>query len=355
MRPGDPPTLESARSLFYGMFFDAKRYDFSRVGRFKFNIKLDTEVPVDQKTLGADDFFRVIEYLLRLQKDVGRTDDIDNLGNRRVRAVGELLENQFRIGLVRMERAIKEKMSVHQDIDSAMPHDLINSKPVIAAIKEFFGSSQLSQFMDQTNPLSEVTHKRRLSALGPGGLSRERAGFEVRDVHATHYGRICPIETPEGPNIGLISSLATYARINDYGFIESPYKKVDGGRVLDHFRIMKVGDGQFRLGQIVTGDELEDGERRAWPRPASGRSTPSRTPSTCRRGTRRSTSSRRPTPDSTRQGNFVDDRISSRGRRRLHHRRDATASTTWTSARSSWCRWPRRSSRSSRTTTPTAR
>ncbi len=257
MRPGDPPTLESARSLFYGMFFDAKRYDFSRVGRFKFNIKLDTEVSVDQKTLSADDFFRVIEYLLRLQKDVGRVDDIDNLGNRRVRAVGELLENQFRIGLVRMERAIKEKMSVHQDIDSAMPHDLINSKPVIAAIKEFFGSSQLSQFMDQTNPLSEVTHKRRLSALGPGGLSRERAGFEVRDVHATHYGRICPIETPEGPNIGLISSLACYARINDYGFIESPYKKVENGRVLDHYRIMKVGDGGFRLGQIVTGDELK--------------------------------------------------------------------------------------------------
>jgi DNA-directed RNA polymerase subunit beta len=257
MRPGDPPTLESARSLFYGMFFDAKRYDFSRVGRFKFNIKLDTEVPVDQKTLSADDFFRVIEYLLRLQKDVGRVDDIDNLGNRRVRAVGELLENQFRIGLVRMERAIKEKMSVHQDIDSAMPHDLINSKPVIAAIKEFFGSSQLSQFMDQTNPLSEVTHKRRLSALGPGGLSRERAGFEVRDVHATHYGRICPIETPEGPNIGLISSLATYARINDYGFIESPYKKVESGRVLDHFRVLKVGDGALRLGQIVTGDELK--------------------------------------------------------------------------------------------------
>ncbi len=257
MRPGDPPTLESARSLFYGMFFDAKRYDFSRVGRFKFNIKLDTEVSVDQKTLSADDFFRVIEYLLRLQKDAGRVDDIDNLGNRRVRAVGELLENQFRIGLVRMERAIKEKMSVHQDIDSAMPHDLINSKPVIAAIKEFFGSSQLSQFMDQTNPLSEVTHKRRLSALGPGGLSRERAGFEVRDVHATHYGRICPIETPEGPNIGLISSLATYARINDYGFIESPYKKVDAGRVLDHFRVGKVGDGGFRLGQIVTGDELK--------------------------------------------------------------------------------------------------
>ncbi len=258
MRPGDPPTLESARSLFYGMFFDAKRYDFSRVGRFKFNIKLDTDVPVEQKTMSADDFFRVIEYLLRLQKDVGRVDDIDNLGNRRVRAVGELLENQFRIGLVRMERAIKEKMSVHQDIDSAMPHDLINSKPVIAAIKEFFGSSQLSQFMDQTNPLSEVTHKRRLSALGPGGLSRERAGFEVRDVHATHYGRICPIETPEGPNIGLISSLATYARINDYGFIESPYKKVEGGRLLNHYRVIKVADGPFKLGQIVTGDELDE-------------------------------------------------------------------------------------------------
>jgi DNA-directed RNA polymerase subunit beta len=258
MRPGDPPTLESARSLFYGMFFDAKRYDFSRVGRFKFNIKLDTEVPVDQKTLSADDFYRVIGYLLGLQKDVGRVDDIDNLGNRRVRAVGELLENQFRVGLVRMERAIKEKMSVHQDIDSAMPHDLINSKPVIAAIKEFFGSSQLSQFMDQTNPLSEVTHKRRLSALGPGGLSRERAGFEVRDVHATHYGRICPIETPEGPNIGLISSLATYARINDYGFIESPYKKVENARVIDHFRVIKIGDGPFKLGQIVTGDELAE-------------------------------------------------------------------------------------------------
>ncbi|MDA8020681.1 MAG: DNA-directed RNA polymerase subunit beta [Thermoanaerobaculia bacterium] len=258
MRPGDPPTLESARSLFYGMFFDAKRYDFSRVGRFKFNIKLDTDVPVDQKTLSADDFYRVIEYLMRLHKDIGRVDDIDNLGNRRVRAVGELLENQFRIGLVRMERAIKEKMSVHQDIDSAMPHDLINSKPVIAAIKEFFGSSQLSQFMDQTNPLSEVTHKRRLSALGPGGLSRERAGFEVRDVHASHYGRICPIETPEGPNIGLISSLATFARINDYGFIESPYKKVEDGRVIDHYKIVRVGGSDLKLGSVLTGDELDD-------------------------------------------------------------------------------------------------
>jgi DNA-directed RNA polymerase subunit beta len=257
MRPGDPPTLESAKALFEGMFFDSRKYDFSRVGRFKFNIKLDLDTPVSQKTMTAEDFFVVINYLLRLRKDVGRVDDIDNLGNRRVRAVGELLENQFRIGLVRMERAIKEKMSVHQDIDSAMPHDLINSKPVIAAIKEFFGSSQLSQFMDQTNPLSEVTHKRRLSALGPGGLSRERAGFEVRDVHTTHYGRICPIETPEGPNIGLISSLACYARINEYGFIESPYKKVENGRVLDHYRILKAGDSGFELGQIVEKRDLQ--------------------------------------------------------------------------------------------------
>ncbi len=257
MRPGDPPTLESAKALFEGMFFDARKYDFSRVGRFKFNIKLDLQSPVTQKTMTPEDFYVVINYLLRLRKDVGRVDDIDNLGNRRVRAVGELLENQFRIGLVRMERAIKEKMSVHQDIDSAMPHDLINSKPVIAAIKEFFGSSQLSQFMDQTNPLSEVTHKRRLSALGPGGLSRERAGFEVRDVHPTHYGRICPIETPEGPNIGLISSLACYARINEYGFIESPYKKVQDGRVHDHYRVAKVGDANFTLGQIVEKRELQ--------------------------------------------------------------------------------------------------
>ncbi len=272
MRPGDPPTVESAKTLFEGMFFDARKYDFSRVGRFKFNIKLDLDTPVTQKTMTPEDFFVVIRYLLRLRRDVGRVDDIDNLGNRRVRAVGELLENQFRIGLVRMERAIKEKMSVHQDIDSAMPHDLINSKPVIAAIKEFFGSSQLSQFMDQTNPLSEVTHKRRLSALGPGGLSRERAGFEVRDVHPTHYGRICPIETPEGPNIGLISSLACYARINEYGFIESPYKKVENGRVVDHYRIMKGGDTGFTLNQIVEKHELEKANKKLTSK--SGKGTP---------------------------------------------------------------------------------
>src|SRR5256712_850624 len=222
LRPGDPPTLDTATALFHGMFFDPRKYDFSRVGRLKFNIKLfenQDATKLDNRTLEPDDFYATIKYLLKLRKNIGAVDDIDHLGNRRVRAVGELLENQFRIGLVRMERAIKEKMSVYQEMSTAMPHDLVNAKPVMAAIREFFGSSQLSQFMDQTNPLSEITHKRRLSALGPGGLSRERAGFEVRDVHPTHYGRICPIETPEGPHIGLISSLSCYARINEYGFI----------------------------------------------------------------------------------------------------------------------------------------
>src|SRR5687767_547787 len=216
------------------MFFNPQKYDFSRVGRLKLNTKLKLNTPLDEKILHPQDFYEVIKYQLKLRRNPANVDDIDHLGNRRVRSVGELLENQFRIGLVRMERAIKEKMSVYQEMATAMPHDLINAKPVMAAIREFFGSSQLSQFMDQTNPLSEVTHKRRLSALGPGGLSRERAGFEVRDVHPTHYGRICPIETPEGPNIGLISSLASYARINDFGFIESPYRKVKDGSVLDY-------------------------------------------------------------------------------------------------------------------------
>ena len=231
LRPGDPPTLDSSRTLFENMFFNPQKYDFSRVGRLKLNTKLGLNTPLDEKILHPQDFYEVISYLLKLRKNPANVDDIDHLGNRRVRSVGELLENQFRIGLVRMERAIKEKMSVYQEMATAMPHDLINAKPVMAAIREFFGSSQLSQFMDQTNPLSEVTHKRRLSALGPGGLSRERAGFEVRDVHPTHYGRICPIETPEGPNIGLISSLSCYARINEFGFIESPYRKVKDGRV----------------------------------------------------------------------------------------------------------------------------
>jgi DNA-directed RNA polymerase subunit beta len=258
LRPGDPPTLETATNLFRGMFFDPRKYDFSRVGRLKFNIKMGLDTPLDNRTLEAPDFVSAIKYLFKLRKNIGVVDDIDHLGNRRVRAVGELLENQFRIGLVRMERAIKEKMSVYQEMSTAMPHDLVNAKPVMAAIREFFGSSQLSQFMDQTNPLSEITHKRRLSALGPGGLSRERAGFEVRDVHPTHYGRICPIETPEGPNIGLISSLSCFARINDYGFIESPYRKVKGGRIIDYVQIVNAGDSEFKAGEIVEKDKVED-------------------------------------------------------------------------------------------------
>src|SRR5436305_1790180 len=241
LRPGDPPTLDSSRSLFENMFFNPQKYDFSRVGRLKLNTKLGLNTPLDEKILHPQDFYEVIKYLLKLRKNPANVDDIDHLGNRRVRSVGELLENQFRIGLVRMERAIKEKMSVYQEMATAMPHDLINAKPVMAAIREFFGSSQLSQFMDQTNPLSEITHKRRLSALGPGGLSRDRAGFEVRDVHPSHYGRSCPIETPEGPNIGLISSMSTFARINEFGFIETPYRKVHNGRVTDEVEYL-TGD-----------------------------------------------------------------------------------------------------------------
>src|SRR6201996_572053 len=253
LRPGDPPTLDTATALFHGMFFDPRKYDFSRVGRLKFNIKLfDREdgTNLENRTLEPDDFYATIKYLLKLRKSIGSVDDIDHLGNRRVRAVGEVLENQFRIGLVRMERAIKEKMSVYQEMSTAMPHDLVNAKPVMAAIREFFGSSQLSQFMVQTNPLSEITHKRRLSALGPGGLSRERAGFEVRDVHPTHYGRICPIETPEGPNIGLINSLATYARVNKYGFVETPYRRVKDGRVTDEvIYLSAMEEGRYTVAQ----------------------------------------------------------------------------------------------------------
>ena len=232
MRPGEPPTRETAESLFNGLFFDAERYDLSAVGRVKMNMRLELDVPDTMRVLRRDDILSVIRTLHELRDGKGEVDDIDHLGNRRVRSVGELMENQYRLGLVRMERAIKERMS-SVDVDTVMPHDLINAKPAAAAVREFFGSSQLSQFMDQTNPLSEITHKRRLSALGPGGLTRERAGFEVRDVHPTHYGRICPIETPEGPNVGLINSLATYARVNKYGFIETPYRKVVDGRVTD--------------------------------------------------------------------------------------------------------------------------
>ena len=223
MRPGDPPTKDAAKTLFENMFFNPERYSLSRVGRLKLDHKLGiAESDLERTVLTQEDILRVIRYLIGLKNGVGEADDIDNLGNRRVRTVGELIENQFRMGLVRVERAIREKMGL-QDIETLMPHDIINAKPVSAVIKEFFGSSQLSQFMDQTNPLSEVTHKRRVSALGPGGLTRERAGFEVRDVHPTHYGRICPIETPEGPNIGLVGHLASYARVNEYGFLETPY------------------------------------------------------------------------------------------------------------------------------------
>ncbi len=232
MRPGEPPTIEAATNLFQSMFFDPERYDLSAVGRVKMNMRLDLDAPDTMRVLRKEDILSVVQTLVNLRDGKGEIDDIDHLGNRRVRSVGELMENQYRVGLLRMERAIKERMS-SVDIDTVMPQELINAKPAAAAVREFFGSSQLSQFMDQTNPLSEITHKRRLSALGPGGLTRERAGFEVRDVHPTHYGRICPIETPEGPNIGLINSLATFARVNKYGFIESPYRKVVNSKVTD--------------------------------------------------------------------------------------------------------------------------
>ncbi|MEX5730272.1 DNA-directed RNA polymerase subunit beta [Rhodovulum iodosum] len=239
MRPGEPPTVEAASALFDTLFFDSERYDLSAVGRVKMNMRLNLDAPDTQRTLRRDDIIACIKALVELRDGKGDIDDIDHLGNRRVRSVGELMENQYRVGLLRMERAIKERMS-SVEIDTVMPQDLINAKPAAAAVREFFGSSQLSQFMDQTNPLSEVTHKRRLSALGPGGLTRERAGFEVRDVHPTHYGRMCPIETPEGPNIGLINSLATYARVNKYGFIETPYRKVEDGQVTDEVHYMSA-------------------------------------------------------------------------------------------------------------------
>ncbi|AHJ62323.1 DNA-directed RNA polymerase subunit beta [Granulibacter bethesdensis] len=239
MRPGEPPTPETAEALFRGLFFDMDRYDLSSVGRVKMNMRLGVDAPDTVRTLRKEDILRTVKILCDLKDGRGAIDDIDNLGNRRVRSVGELMENQYRLGLLRMERAIRERMG-SVDIDTVMPHDLINAKPAAAAVREFFGSSQLSQFMDQTNPLSEVTHKRRLSALGPGGLTRERAGFEVRDVHPTHYGRICPIETPEGPNIGLINSLATYAKVNKYGFIETPYRMVEDGKVSDQWRYLSA-------------------------------------------------------------------------------------------------------------------
>ncbi len=249
MRPGEPPTVDTAEAMFRSLFFDSERYDLSAVGRVKMNMRLDLDAPDTMRVLRKEDIISVIKTLVDLRDGKGEIDDIDHLGNRRVRSVGELMENQYRIGLLRMERAIKERMS-SVDIDTVMPQDLINAKPAAAAVREFFGSSQLSQFMDQTNPLSEITHKRRLSALGPGGLTRERAGFEVRDVHPTHYGRICPIETPEGPNIGLINSLATYARVNKYGFVETPYRKVKDGRVTDEvIYLSAMEEGRYTVAQ----------------------------------------------------------------------------------------------------------
>ncbi|HYB55789.1 MAG TPA: DNA-directed RNA polymerase subunit beta, partial [Alphaproteobacteria bacterium] len=249
MRPGEPPTLDTAETLFQSLFFDSERYDLSAVGRVKMNMRLGLECPDTVRVLRKEDILAIIKVLVDLKDGRGEIDDIDHLGNRRVRSVGELMENQYRVGLLRMERAIRERMST-VEIDTVMPHDLINAKPAAAAVREFFGSSQLSQFMDQTNPLSEITHKRRLSALGPGGLTRERAGFEVRDVHPTHYGRICPIETPEGPNIGLINSLATFARVNKYGFVETPYRKVKDGRVTDEVVYLSaMEEGRYAIAQ----------------------------------------------------------------------------------------------------------
>jgi DNA-directed RNA polymerase subunit beta len=259
MRPGEPPTIETAEAMFHSLFFDPERYDLSAVGRVKMNMRLDLDAPDTMRVLRKADIIAVVKALVDLRDGRGEIDDIDHLGNRRVRSVGELMENQYRLGLLRMERAIKERMS-SVDIDTVMPQDLINAKPAAAAVREFFGSSQLSQFMDQTNPLSEITHKRRLSALGPGGLTRERAGFEVRDVHPTHYGRICPIETPEGPNIGLINSLATFARVNKYGFIEAPYRRVKDGQMTDD--VVYLSAMEEAKHYVAQANASVDGQRR---------------------------------------------------------------------------------------------
>ena len=315
LRPGDPPTLDTATALFEGMFFDPRKYDFSRVGRLKFNIKLyenQDASGLDKRTLTPEDFYGTIRYLLKLRKNIGTVDDIDHLGNRRVRAVGELMENQFRIGLVRMERAIKEKMSVYQEMSTAMPHDLINAKPVMAAIREFFGSSQLSQFMDQTNPLSEITHKRRLSALGPGGLSRERAGFEVRDVHPTHYGRICPIETPEGPNIGLISVallLCAHQRVRLHRVAVPPRQGWPCARLRLRRQRRRVRSASGRLPRDRRGPQaeraVEEGQEAH-----HGPCSPSASISP--RGKRIATPSRRPTSSSMSKLNIVQDVVDAR-------------------------------------------
>ncbi len=249
MRPGEPPTREAAESLFENLFFSEDRYDLSAVGRMKFNRSLLRDEIEGSGILSKDDIIEVMKKLIDIRNGKGEVDDIDHLGNRRIRSVGEMAENQFRVGLVRVERAVKERLSLG-DLDTLMPQDMINAKPISAAVKEFFGSSQLSQFMDQNNPLSEITHKRRISALGPGGLTRERAGFEVRDVHPTHYGRVCPIETPEGPNIGLINSLSVYAQTNEYGFLETPYRKVTDGVVTDEIHYLSaIEEGNYVIAQ----------------------------------------------------------------------------------------------------------
>ena len=284
MRPGEPPTEEAVEALFHGLFFSEERYDLSAVGRMKFNRRVGRTELKGPGTLTNEDIIAVIKILVELRNGRGEIDDIDHLGNRRVRSVGELAENQFRSGLVRVERAVKERLG-QAESENLLPHDLINAKPISAAIKEFFGCSQLSQFMDQTNPLSEITHKRRVSALGPGGLTRERAGFEVRDVHPTHYGRVCPIETPEGPNIGLINSLALYARTNEYGFLETPYRRVVDGKVTDQIDFLSaIEEGQYVIAQanakIDKNGKLAD-ELVSLPQPA--------TSSCCRPPTRSST------------------------------------------------------------------
>src|SRR5678816_369280 len=249
MRPGEPPTKDAAENLFNNLFFNSERYDLSAVGRMKFNRRVGRKEIVGSGVLSKDDVLEVLKALIDIRNGNGVVDDIDHLGNRRVRSVGEMAENAFRVGLVRVERAVKERLTIAES-EGLMPQDMINAKPVAAAVKEFFGSSQLSQFMDQNNPLSEVTHKRRVSALGPGGLTRERAGFEVRDVHPTHYGRVCPIETPEGPNIGLINSLAVYARTNEYGFLETPYRKVIDNRVTDQIEYLSaIDEAQYVIAQ----------------------------------------------------------------------------------------------------------
>ncbi|MBY0404102.1 MAG: DNA-directed RNA polymerase subunit beta, partial [Cyanobacteria bacterium] len=247
LRPGDPPSISGGRSLLENRFFDEKRYDLGKVGRYKLNKKLGLSSPDEVRVLTNEDIISAVDYLVNLHYDDGQIDDIDHLGNRRIRSVGELLQNQFRVGLTRLERIVKERMTL-QDVETLSPSNLLNPKPLLAAIREFFGSSQLSQFMDQTNPLAELTHKRRLSALGPGGLTRERAGFAVRDIHPSHYGRICPVETPEGPNAGLIGSLATYARVNDYGFLETPYRFIQNGIITDQIHFLSADEeDRFRV------------------------------------------------------------------------------------------------------------